>query len=517
MIYADSWVVVLFIDICITIVLYGAFPIIYAVKSDLKADKDRYLKYCIVSGALICIALSVMRYVLYGVIDVRFFAATLWTGIFHRIGSKILDGKEDVDISDFKLDCSEERLLMKRQGKNKNNMKLIFAAIVVGILAVVGFMFVIGYGDDKEYPASIEIADAAEAVLYLEMYDENGELFGSASGFLINDGRTLVTNYHVIEYAYHIKAWSEKDEETDVSTVIAYDEVADLAVLYTDRAIDVMSLPVADSDIVRKGDEIFTAGYPLGIANTLADGIVSSKYYNWNDVEIIQITAAISGGNSGGPLLNADGHVIGVVSSSYTDGQNLNMAISSNTLKDLIETADERVKLNDWKDRPLMPYEIEMYEYYEKENDTEIIEEPVSEEPAPEEVIPSPDIPYGKADTPQKEVQDVPVTMPDEPEPISPVEDVSKKEEDIPLLAVSTNSVTTSDTATITVTSSLLKEQSGVIMVKHFESEVKVVWGIKSGAEIPLTLIPQQKGEFTVKISLRNDPSVFEEIKIISE
>lgn len=72
---------------------------------------------------------------------------------------------------------------------------------------------------------------------------------------------------------------------------------------------------------------MYTASYPLGLAHTLSDGVVSSCYIDENDVDVIQITVAISSGSNGGALFNEDGEVIGVICASYVDGQNLNIAI----------------------------------------------------------------------------------------------------------------------------------------------------------------------------------------------
>ena len=144
----------------------------------------------------------------------------------------------------------------------------------------------------------------------MEIYDASDAYAGSGSGFLINDDFTLVTNYHVIKDAYSMIAMAADGEHTvEVDTVLEYDEAADLAILKCSEKIGVSPLVLANSDRVKQGDPVYAVGYPLGIANTLSDGIVSSRYVDENGVDLLQITAPISGGSSGGALLNETGQV----------------------------------------------------------------------------------------------------------------------------------------------------------------------------------------------------------------
>ncbi|MCF2662706.1 trypsin-like peptidase domain-containing protein [Pseudoflavonifractor phocaeensis] len=182
-----------------------------------------------------------------------------------------------------------------------------------------------------------KVALSANSVLYLEVFDDKRELTATASGFVIEDGTTLVTNYHVIEDAYHIVAWTpDGGKSVDVSNIIVYDEDADLAVLKCDSNIGVQPLVLGDSEPVKQGDSVYAVGYPLGLAHTLSDGVVSSRYIDELGTDILQITAAISSGSSGGALFNESGEIIGVICASYVDGQNLNLAIASNAVIDLL-------------------------------------------------------------------------------------------------------------------------------------------------------------------------------------
>ena len=199
----------------------------------------------------------------------------------------------------------------------------------------------------------VSLDRVAESVLYLDIYGEDMNLIGNASGFLVNDGSTLVTNYHVVEDAERIMAWTADEREWAVADVLlAYDEVAALAVLRCEDAFTCAPLVLADSDGVKQGQTVYAVGYPLGIANTMSDGIVSARYEDEYGVDIIQTTAAISQGNSGGPLVNSDGYVVGVVCAYYVDGQNLNLAVASDTLSALLEQDSREIRLDQWTDRP---------------------------------------------------------------------------------------------------------------------------------------------------------------------
>lgn len=213
----------------------------------------------------------------------------------------------------------------------KTGLVLLSAIFVFAVIAFIFF-------EKNDNKSGISITDAANSVLYLEVCDDEDNVIATASGFIIEEGTTLITNYHVIDGAHHIIAYTPDGEESvEIHTVLAYDEDADLAILECEENIGVQPLLLGDSDAVKQGDKVYAVGYPLGVANTLSDGVVSSRYLDEYNTDILQITAAISSGSSGGALFNEAGQVIGVICASYIDGQNLNIAISSNTVKELLE------------------------------------------------------------------------------------------------------------------------------------------------------------------------------------
>ena len=294
-----------------------------------------------------------------------------------------------------KTDCLQEQ-------KHKSNGVLVGCCAVAALL-LIGLGILLLRSPEPEAEQQVDIAAIAESVLYLEVYDKNGEIFASASGFLVNDQTTLVTNYHVIQDAYRLKAWtSDGTEMVEITKYLAYDEIADLAVLQCETGLSASPVSLADSDAVKQSEPVYAVGYPLGLANTLSDGIVSSRYEDAYGNDILQVTAAISEGNSGGPLLNRYGEVIGVICAYYIDGQNLNIAISSNTLRELLESAGEAVALEDWVDRPLMP---DQEPVEESEPSLEPVEEPKPKPEQKTETKPEP------VPTPESELEST--TIPD--------------------------------------------------------------------------------------------------------
>lgn len=198
------------------------------------------------------------------------------------------------------------------------------------------------------HQSSVTPSEAAKNVLYIEVYDESDMCIGNGSGFLVNNNITLVTNYHVIENAFTMIAMTADGQHfVGVDTILAYDESADLAILQCQTAVGASPLVLADSDLVKQGDTVYAAGYPLGIVNTLSDGIVSSRYEE-NGVDILQITTPISEGSSGGALMNQDGEVIGVICGYYEGGQNMNIAIASNEVASLLQKENDVLTLEEF-------------------------------------------------------------------------------------------------------------------------------------------------------------------------
>ena len=180
-----------------------------------------------------------------------------------------------------------------------------------------------------------EIAEKAlAATVYLEMYDSNGVILGIGSGFFIRKNQ-IATNYHVIKGAMRGTAkLVGKSTTYTIEGVTATDKTNDLVILKV-PASGVKSLSLGDSDVVRIGEAVYVAGNPKGLEGTFSNGIISSLR-DRSTKERLQMTAPISPGSSGGPVLNSKGEVIGVSFMTLVGGQNLNFAIPVNILKELL-------------------------------------------------------------------------------------------------------------------------------------------------------------------------------------
>jgi len=176
------------------------------------------------------------------------------------------------------------------------------------------------------------------ASVYLEMQDKQGRQ-SHGSGFFIDEG-LVATNYHVIQKAKTASArLVNQSENFEVQGTVAVDPVRDLAILKVDN-LSVRPLVLGNSEAVRIGDPIYTVGNPRGIQGTFSEGSISNILPAGtpkNPDKMIQFTAAISRGSSGGAVVNENVEVIGIVSETRGDGQNLNFAVPVNALQRLLK------------------------------------------------------------------------------------------------------------------------------------------------------------------------------------
>lgn len=161
----------------------------------------------------------------------------------------------------------------------------------------------------------------------------------TATGFFVGDG-WIVTCYHIVKGMKTGNVTLLLDEKKyPISGIKAVDEPRDLAVVQA-KTLNAPSLVLADSNAVQIGDAVFVVSNPKKIKGTFSVGIVSNRSirHDLSTDELLQITAPVSTGSSGGPVLNIDGEVIGVVVGGRADGQLLNFAIPVNQLKALLST-----------------------------------------------------------------------------------------------------------------------------------------------------------------------------------
>jgi Flp pilus assembly protein TadD len=174
------------------------------------------------------------------------------------------------------------------------------------------------------------------SVVAIVTYDAKGEPLLSGSGFFIRPGQVL-TNLHVIEGArrVEVKTLDGKGRIYASQGTLDFDEEADLAVLSVDVPPERTRVIELTNSLPEEGEGVFVIGNPLRLEGSVSDGIVSAVREVPNLGKIIQTTAPISHGNSGSPVFNYRGQVVGVVTVKVTNGQNINLALASARLASL--------------------------------------------------------------------------------------------------------------------------------------------------------------------------------------
>lgn len=160
--------------------------------------------------------------------------------------------------------------------------------------------------------------------------NKKGEPLGQGSGFVIGDG-LIATNQHVIDHAAQYKV--KIGNRLQASRLVIQNKEKDFAVLKVKTGEKLHRVKLGDTRRVNIGEKIFVMGSPVGLENTISEGIVSGiRKIGRKDQALLQITAPISAGSSGGPVLNARGEVIGIATASITGDssrpvQNINLAV----------------------------------------------------------------------------------------------------------------------------------------------------------------------------------------------
>ncbi|MBE6991612.1 MAG: trypsin-like serine protease [Ruminococcaceae bacterium] len=267
--------------------------------------------------------------------------------------------------------------------KNRTGLKIAAVAVVCALAGSIGGGALVGKivtdkytgGEEQTYPEEVVMAegslvenapiaittnDSGATMSPADIYEQYSNavvgincstatnVFGqvsttasSGSGFIITPDGYVVTNCHVIEGASIINVLM-KDETTYPAEVVGYDEDNDVALL----KIEAASLPtvaVGNSDALKVGEQVVAIGNPLGeLTHTLTVGYVSSLdreiNTDGNPINMLQTDAAINSGNSGGPLFDSNGNVIGITTAKYASGtvEGLGFAVPINDAMEIV-------------------------------------------------------------------------------------------------------------------------------------------------------------------------------------
>jgi len=163
---------------------------------------------------------------------------------------------------------------------------------------------------------------ALPSVVYIEVGQRGSDLVSAGSGVVLTESGYIATNYHIIEGGQSIYIMVLPEEKGYEAKLVGYDEEFDLAILKTD-APGLVPARLADSDLLSVGDPVYAIGNPIGIlVGSMTEGIVSSLArqvtIDERTMTLIQISAPLNSGNSGGALVDSRGQVVGITVAKFT-------------------------------------------------------------------------------------------------------------------------------------------------------------------------------------------------------
>ena len=203
---------------------------------------------------------------------------------------------------------------------------------------------------NKVAPAAVVVSTKSVTQGY---FMQTQEVEGIGSGFIINEEGYILTNYHVIQGAQEISVTLSNDVTT-TAQVVNYDENQDVAMIkITDENVEIpATVELGDSDALQPGEEVIAIGNPLSteLSSTVTKGIISATsrsvaVESGVTMNLIQTDAAINAGNSGGPLVNTKGEVVGINSSKISGEavEGIGFSIPINDIKDKIESLSKPI------------------------------------------------------------------------------------------------------------------------------------------------------------------------------
>lgn len=194
-----------------------------------------------------------------------------------------------------------------------------------------------------------EIAENIKSTAFIRTYDtaimEKAKVVSTGSGVVLDNG-IIVTNFHVIGDGYRygiVYNDTEEGQEYRTSSWINIDISRDIGII---NSPDTNAEPakLGNSDNLKLGEKVVAIGSPLGLKNTVSEGIISG-FRKINGQNFIQITTPISPGSSGGGLFNARGELIGITTLKIVNGESLNFAIPINEVKNIINSKSVQLQM----------------------------------------------------------------------------------------------------------------------------------------------------------------------------
>jgi tetratricopeptide (TPR) repeat protein len=222
----------------------------------------------------------------------------------------------------------------------------IFILLIVASILIVFSTLIFASGTiDESLPSLIKRIKPSVVIVFA--YDNKGEFLQLGSGFFISQNGDVITNYHVLQGADSAEVKTSDDKTYPITYIVAGDEQNDIIRLSVNIPSQYVYPLLLSKTIPEVGERIIVYGSPLGLGNTVSDGIVSAIRDIPDYGRIIQITAPISPGSSGSPVLNMKGEVIGIATFQFIEGQNLNFAIPGERIANLILLKEKKTFISE--------------------------------------------------------------------------------------------------------------------------------------------------------------------------
>ncbi len=221
----------------------------------------------------------------------------------------------------------------------------IFSVIFVLFISLVSGLFLNSsvYSRDNDYQSeefiNVTVYERINPAIVLVEAQLNDGL-SSGTGCVINKSGIILTSSHVVKQASYIEVTTSMGETYKAEVIEPYDQNGDLALLKIKPTKNLPTIKLGDSSLVKVGQKVLAIGNPFGFNGTLTTGIVSRIDYERNK---IQTDAAINPGSSGGPILNANGEVIGISQSIFNPDNNksnigIGFAVPANEVKKIVDS-----------------------------------------------------------------------------------------------------------------------------------------------------------------------------------
>ena len=205
------------------------------------------------------------------------------------------------------------------------------------ISLLIGFIFISSPANSESNDTGKVFRKVANSVVIVKAFS-NDEYFAQGSGVLLDDAQTIITNLHVVDSCDQVIIEFPDGRKYRARGYIAFDNKNDLITIRLPmRVKGIERIEIGDVKNRDIGNKVIAIGNPKGLFNTVSEGIISAVRDLDSHTTVIQTTAAMSSGSSGGGLFDMNAKLIGITSYIYVDGQNLNFAYPARYIKPLLK------------------------------------------------------------------------------------------------------------------------------------------------------------------------------------